>query len=212
MILGTYPPRSAEWHEARRWRVGGSDVAIILGHSPYKTSTELLREKLNGDVLESSERMHLGTDLEDGIATHAARKYGWTYDDAASIATYVHDEHGWALANPDRVTVKGELVEIKTTTNRSLDPIEPWEMGGWGNGNTANIPLAYAYQTAWTCGVLGLDRWSLVVLSGGHNGRPELNVVRYRGKADPAIFARLITYCGRWHARLIETRDRTTTA
>ena len=105
MILGTFPPRSAEWHEARRWRVGGSDVAVILGHSPYgQTSAQLMRAKLDGDTLAETPAMQRGRLLEPAVLEWAAERYGLEYDAAASAATYVHDEHNWALGNPDALT------------------------------------------------------------------------------------------------------------
>lgn len=202
MILGTFPPRSAEWHEARRWRVGGSDVAVILGHSPYgQTSAQLMRAKLDGDTIAETPAMQRGRLLEPAVLAWAAERHGLEYDASASAATYVHDEHNWALGNPDALTTTGVLVEAKTTGNRC-------DEDGWGRAGTDRVPLVYAYQVQWLCGVTGATEWLLPVHYGGHNGRPANDFAAYKGKADPAIFARLITYCGRWHARLIETRDR----
>ena len=106
-------------------------------------------------------------------------------DPAASAATYVHDEHPWALFNPDGIAVDGVLVEAKTTADRANDR-------GWGRAGNGSVPAHYEAQVQWGLGILGLDRCLLAVLHGATNGRPDLNVARYRITADPAAFAFLL--------------------
>ncbi len=203
MILGTYTPRSPEWHDARRWRVGGSDVAVILGLAPWATSRDdLMRQKLDGTTSPETPAMRRGRWLEPAVLTAVAERDGLTYDPAASAATYIHDFHDWALYHPDAIATNSVLVEAKTTSDRTTEH-------GWGRAGTDAIPTAYQCQVAWGCGVTGADRWVLGVCHGATNGRPDLDVALYRGAADPALFARLLAHCGRWHTRLIDTRDRT---
>lgn len=197
--LGIYVPQSPEWYAARRWRVGASEASVVLGMSPYQRADDLFAAKLDGTYVPDTAAMQRGRLLEPAVLAWGAERHGLDYDPDLSAATYVHDEYDWALANPDAVTREGVLVEAKTTSNRDTED-------GWGRGGTDQIPLAYACQVEWSCAVLGLDRWTLLVLAGGINGRPSLDFMAYRGYANPARFTRMAAAVGRWHSRLIDAR------
>lgn len=185
-ILGTWRPGSDEWLEARRFAIGGSEIATVCGLSPWMTREALLAEKLGEtERRKSSDAMNRGTFLEAGIADWVAFEKGLVYDDAASAATWQHPEYPWAIANPDRVTVDGLLVEIKTVANRDTD-------NGWGRAGTDEVPLLYAAQVQYQLGVMGLEKAWLVVLHGATNGRPDLSKAIYKLTAKPDLFARLI--------------------
>lgn len=200
--LGTYTPLSDAWYEARRWRVGASEAPAVLGMSPWQRADDLMTAKLDGTQVPDSPAMLRGRLLEPAVLAWGVEKVGLHYDEDASAATYVHDEHDWALANPDAITWDGVLVEAKTTHNRDTED-------GWGRGGTDQIPLAYQAQVEWACGVIGLDRWVLLVLAGGINGRPSLDFMAYKGRANPARFAAMTARIGRWHTQLLDQRDRT---
>jgi len=185
VILATYEPHSPEWFAARRWRVGGSEIGAVCGWSPYQTRDELLAAKISGEQGPTSAAMERGTFLEAGVLALACHREGLTLDPAASAATYVHDEHPWALFNPDGIAVDGVLVEAKTTADRANDR-------GWGRAGNGSIPAHYEAQVQWGLGILGLDRCLLAVLHGATNGRPDLDVARYRITANPAAFAFLL--------------------
>ena len=69
MILGTWTPNTPEWREARRWRVGGSEIGPICGWSHYSNVTRetIMAEKLNGSHVEETPAMLRGNLLEPGI-------------------------------------------------------------------------------------------------------------------------------------------------
>lgn len=183
LILGTFKPDSPEWHAARRWRVGGSEVATVCGWSEWETRADLLARKL-GELEQrpKSKAMERGTMLEPAILAWAAHREGLTYDPAASAATYVHDDLDVLLANPDGVTVDGLLVEAKTCADRTTDK-------GWGRAGTDQVPLGYAAQINHTLGVLGLRSALLACLHGATNGRPDLGLAIYRLTFNEAAFA-----------------------
>lgn len=199
--LGTYTPQSPEWYEARRWRIGASEVSVILGMSPWQeTSADLMARKLAGTHLDITPAMMRGHLLEPAVLAWGVEKHGLAYDPALSAATYASTEHDWALANPDAITTDATLVEAKTTHNRNTED-------GWGRAGTAAIPLAYACQVEWACGVIGLERWTLLVLAGGLNGRPTLDFAAYRGTHNPTRYARMVAAAARWHDQLIAERE-----
>ena len=194
LILGSWKPGSSEWHAARAGRIGGSSIAAVCGWSPYETRADLIA-RLTGALppKPTSRAMARGNHLEDGIAGWLAADKGLFYDPDASRATYGHDRHDWAIYNPDRITTGGELVEIKTTHDRTTE-------AGWGRAGTDRIPLGYAAQVQWGMGILNLPMCWVAVLAGATNGRPCLDMAVYRVPADPDAFAFLLTKAERFMA------------
>jgi len=204
-VLGAYVPQSPSWYEARRWRIGASEIGVVLGYSPYQTADGLMAAKLAGTQIPDTPAMLRGRALEESAVPWAAVKWpdqGWEFDPNRSAATYVHGEYDWALANPDYVLTDDTLIEVKTTHDRATED-------GWGKAGSDVIPLSYACQIQWACGVIGLDSWRLLVIHGATNGRPDLDIARYKGAANPRQFAAMAARAARWHDQLIAERDRT---
>lgn len=197
MILGTFTPGTPEWHEARRWRVGGSEIGTVCGWSPHDTRDALLARKLSGEHVPITAAMERGTFLEAGVALLAAHRAG--VELVGESSTYVHD-NGWALYNPDDLLSDGRLLEVKTTTDRTTDR-------GWGRARTGDVPAHYEAQVQWGLGILGLTECLLAVLHGATNGRPDLDVALYRIKASPAAFAWLLGRGERFHTDLINAKE-----
>lgn len=89
--------------------IGGSDVAAILGLSPYSSPLDVWRGK-RGLVppLVQTERMRWGHLLESAIlaeyaVTTDAQRVTETPDGVSYGGTLRHPEHGWAAANVDGV-------------------------------------------------------------------------------------------------------------
>lgn len=74
--LGVTSANRIEWLKARRAGIGGSDAAVVLGLSPYKSALELYVEKTaTSDPIESEEDRHfLGNAFEPGILALYHRK------------------------------------------------------------------------------------------------------------------------------------------
>jgi len=199
-VLGTFPTDSPEWHAARVGRIGGSSIASVMGWSPWETR-EQLAARMTGQLepKPKSRAMARGNFLEAGVADWLAEDKCLTYDETASAATYQHDEFDWATYNPDKITVGGELVEIKTVTDRATE-------NGWGRAGTDRIPLYYAAQVMWGMGILQLPRCWVAVLCGGVNGRPALDLAVYRITYDHAIYLRLLTAAQTFIAELTESQ------
>ena len=189
--LGTFAPDSPAWHDARRWRIGGSEIAQVCGQSPWGTADDLLAAKLAGPdaTRRPSKAQERGTALEPAVLAWVCAREGLDLDPVASAATYVHPDLDWALYNPDGIDRGGALIEIKTTADRCAER-------GWGKARTDQIPAHYAAQVQWGMGVLGLDRCVLGVLHGATNGRPDLDLAVYRIGFDADLF-RLLTGFGR---------------
>lgn len=174
--LGSWTPADPEWHEARRTRVGGSEIGVVMGWSPFQTRADLLAAKRGSVQQKESRAMKRGQILEPAVAAWLADDLGITYDDHYR-GTWVD---GAYLYNPDAVTTDELLCEFKTTAVRDIDH-------GWGRAGTWQVPLTYAAQVQWGLGVLGLTEAVLAVLSGA----PKFDFAKYRIKFNPASFAYL---------------------
>lgn len=127
------PTGSEKWLQFRRNGVGGSEVGVVLGLSPYKSSVELFYEKLFPikDTAEN-EAMHWGNALEELIAD---RWQYWDGDAAGMIKNFaegkvhrkcsrmncyiVNPDYPWLFSSLDRVIHKHNndtrgILEIKT--------------------------------------------------------------------------------------------------
>ena len=197
--LGNPAPETPEWYALRAGTIGGSSIAAVMGWSPF-TTREQLAEQIAAkatDAKPMSRAMRRGQILEPAIADWLAEDKGLTYDEPASVGIYAHDTFGWATYSPDKITTGGELVEIKTATDRAED-------NGWGRAGTDKIPLHYQAQVMWGMGILALPSCWVAVLSGGVNGRPSLDMAVYRLTYDHHIFTRLLTAAGQFMDGLSE--------
>ena len=183
-LLGTYEPGSPDWHAARRWRIGGSEIAQVLGWSRFGSRDDLLAAKLNPVDKPPSRAMLRGTLLEPSVLSWGAARHGYQYADG-SDSTYLHGVYDWALYNPDALLVDDPLIEVKTTTDRSREM-------GWGRAGTDQIPLYYRAQVAWGMAVMDLPETRLLVLHGATNGRPDLDFAEYRIKRDRPLEMKLL--------------------
>lgn len=184
---------SPEWHEARRWRVGGSEIGAICGWSPWAGPEGVAERKLSGETSEPTPRQQLGHDAEPMLASWLGRKIGAAVD--LKPGTWL-DELG--IANPDGlVGATGELFEAKTVNDRSKDD-------GWGRQGTDLVPLYFAAQCIWYCGLTGAPGAHLVALCGALNGRVGLHVAHYYIPANPAAYAHMRSVAAEWRAEHLE--------
>lgn len=153
-----------EWLDARRDVVGSSDIPIITGSSPYRTSLftlwalkTRLAEPEPVDP-ETQELYDLGHALEDVIAARYALVTERRIRRSRRLLT--HPTERWMGASLDRVSARrGErrIIEIKWAPNRrwALDGPEP-------------VPPNVQDQVQWQLAVTGYDVADVAVLSGSH--------------------------------------------
>lgn len=165
ILLGSAVPQSEEWHALRHDGIGASEIAAVLGLSPWLSPFTLWHVKA-GTVepdYSGNAATHWGTLHEPTIAAEWAREHPWA--DVQQSATYARHDDPWMLANPDREIVDGaELVgvlEIKTA--RSAD--------GWGPDGSDEIPVAYRCQVMQQMHVMEVPVAHVAVLIGGSDFR-----------------------------------------
>lgn len=136
--------------KARKAGIGGSDVAAILGLSPFKTALDVYRDKTSDAADESplSEAMYWGLVDESGILDRFEAETGFkTLRDTGTVAS---PDKPWMLASVDALAETPEgraVVECKSCNERTA-PL--WEDG--------EAPVYYQTQIQWYMRCLGLQR------------------------------------------------------
>jgi putative phage-type endonuclease len=104
----------AEWLEARRTGIGGSDAAKVMGLSPWGGPLSVFMDKTGrAPEKEESEAMEMGTELEETVARVFVKRTGIEVETAPEM--YRHPEYPWMLANVDRLVVgENKGLECKT--------------------------------------------------------------------------------------------------
>lgn len=143
-----------EWLEYRTKGIGGSDCAAIAGMNPWKSPISTYRDKIGeGEPIPDNERMRIGRDLEDYVATRFEEATGMKTRRRNAILH--HPEHEFMLANVDRLIVgEEEGLECKTTGSYSK---KEWEEG---------IPQHYELQCHHYMAVTGYKAWWIACLIG----------------------------------------------
>ena len=165
-LLGSWPAGSHEWHAARASRLGGSDIAAVLGLSPWESRFSLWHRKsgLIGQP-DLSDVMEWGNRLEDAVAQKFADEHPAL--EVIRAGTFVHPGRDYQLANPDRL-LRGEgpdkVLEVKTAR----------EDTHWGEPGTDEIPVHYRPQILWYLDTLGLRIAHIAVLIAGSDYREYL--------------------------------------
>jgi putative phage-type endonuclease len=152
-----------EQKRIRRTGIGSSEIAAVVGLSPYATPLDVWRAKVEGLSIEETPAMKRGRILEDAVADWYAEDTGARLERCATIR---HPESPIALATPDRIATLGSerrILEIKTANLRTL--------ADWGEPGTDEVPQAYLLQVQWELACSGLMSADLAVLIAGDDFR-----------------------------------------
>ncbi len=170
IVLGHFEPGTPEWHAARANGIGGSEIAAVLGLSPYESRFSLWHRKkgLIGPV-EESEEMYWGKEHEPAICRRFARNHPEWF--VRGSFTYAAVGRPWQIANPDRNLwptdshiddrVPAAVLEAKTSRDAE----------GWGEEGTDQIPVHYRAQGMHYMDVTGARRCYVAVLIAGSEYR-----------------------------------------
>lgn len=181
-------PTNPDWLEARRAAVSASEIAAVLGLSPWESPFSLYWRKVNGWQVETTEEMSTGTRVESVVAEWWAD----THDPHENLAVvraglYAHPDRPWQLATPDRLIhmacpccsdgrcrcgLDGNCADCRNTRLGSppLAVLEcKWtgSWAGWGEPGSDDIPVYYRAQLLWQMDVLQVDEGHLAVLGPG---------------------------------------------
>lgn len=145
-----------EWLAWRRKGVGGSDVAAIMGISPFHTARDIYYDKLNIAPIEEDDNnwvaKEMGNLLEDLVARIFQKRTGYEVYKVKKM--FYHPMHPFMLADvdyfvklPDGTTA---ILEIKTTNYNAT--------GSWWLDGEKIVPVYYEFQGRHYMAVTDIDR------------------------------------------------------
>nr|DAN10300.1 MAG TPA: Exonuclease [Caudoviricetes sp.] len=146
-----------EWIKARKLGLGGSDMAAVLGLSPWRSPIDVWLDKTSDTVEEKeSEPMYWGNVLEEVVAQEFAKRSG--YKVRNNNFTLQSDKYPYLLANIDREIVGLDAgLECKTAN--------AFKANEWDGDN---VPDAYYIQCQHYMAVTGKSSWWIACLVGGN--------------------------------------------
>lgn len=163
----------------RKKGIGGSDVAAILGFSPYKSPYQLWLDKTGRSEHKESqnESAHFGHLLEDVVAKEYSRRAGVKVQRVTQQLSL--PDHPWAIGNIDRAIINPEISgnvrfkDGKLTTDQLLECKTASEYLAklFGEEGSDQVPDYYLTQCLWYLLLSGCQFIDLAVLIGGNKFR-----------------------------------------
>ncbi len=159
----------AEWLENRRAGIGASDVAGIVGLSPYASPFSVWADKVHATERKPSFGMELGKRLEGLILESFEQETGLFV--GGRQLHIAHNQFEWAQATLDGLAYESvpwvELETFKRSAGlrEALGVVEAKTDGSFGRWR--EIPDHYQIQVQWQMVVSGLQNGWLAVLHGG---------------------------------------------
>lgn len=138
----------------RKTGIGGTDIAGILGISPWRTPLDVWRDKVIGPEDIETPRMRWGTLLEPLIREEAGKALGVE----VTGPEFIKDD--WRIAHLDG-RAGDAVLECKTAGSGD----------DWGEPGTDDIPDHYQTQLQWYMKLANLRRAYCAVLIGGSDFR-----------------------------------------
>ncbi|WP_238368256.1 YqaJ viral recombinase family protein [Mesobacterium pallidum] len=183
-----------EWLARRRSGIGGSDIAAVLGLSPWSTPYDVWLDKLGQkEPLDpDSPLLYWGHKLEPLVADEYARRTDRKVQRVNALLR--HPECDFAVANIDRAVINPEIAgnvrwrDNRLTTDRLLEckTSMAFASSKWGEAGTDDVPDYYLLQMQWYAGITGADVVDLAVLIGGNDYRI------YTVQRDNEVFADML--------------------
>lgn len=151
----------------RSKHLGGSDIAAVLGISPWKTPLDLYLDKIKPRAEGERKRVFTrGIRWESVVAEMLVERLqadGHTVEIVGSNNRYRDPEHDFMAAEIDFEVKLDGCDEI---TNVELKTVHPFKMREWGDSDTDHMPTHYTAQVMWGLGITGRQNGILAALFG----------------------------------------------
>lgn len=170
----------ADWLDRRRHGITASEIAIVLGLSPYSSPFELYYRK-RGELppQPDNDAMAIGRAMENYVAGQFGRRHPEFYLTGSGRELYRHSEREWQMATPDRVAFERQLCgscdaglpmgctcETEREGREPLAAVECKVDAGdqFGDEDSGEIPVHYRCQVLWQMDVLSVTTGYLAAL------------------------------------------------
>lgn len=163
--LTVIPPES---HDRAKF-LGGSDIAAVIGVSPWKTAFDLWRDKTTPRV-------------EGGDNPRGAKRRGIRWESVVAemlVEDLIARGHRVEVLNTNRryrdevhsmfaseIDFEVRLDDDEDVTNVELKTVHPFKVREWGESGTDELPLHYLAQVQWGLGITKRRRGILAALFG----------------------------------------------
>jgi len=192
---------SPSWLLWRRFGLGGSDVATIMGVAPFEDCTieNVIREKVEGWSKPTNFQMRQGTRLEPTART----MYEIHAQCSAPPVCVEHDELPWA-----RVSLDGLCRNLHRETD------EPWvlelKVPNWKAHSQAlagEVPHYYRPQCQWQLFTCGLSRLDYVSFSTHQRYGTADRLAVVSVEPDEELQGEMLARCAEFWFRVEELRE-----
>lgn len=168
VLLGTFEHDTPEWHAARAGGIGASEIASVVGLSPYVSAFHLWHmKKGNLPGQSKSDAMDWGHRLEPVVRDWFAERHP-EFKVFETPGTYAHSERAWQRCNPDGLLHP----DVMSSKPCALYEGKTSRFGdGFGPSGSDQIPLSYRCQVQHSLDIFDLPRAYVAVLIGGNEPR-----------------------------------------
>jgi putative phage-type endonuclease len=161
---------------------GSSDIAAVMGLSPWRTAYEVFEGKQVGFVAfedpDKAKILRRGVRFEPVILDMLQEETGvWI---TGRNVRHADSEHPFLACEIDAEATDEETLHI---SNVEIKSVSPWAAGDWGAEGTDEIPLYYACQVMFSLMVTGREYATVAALIGSDDLRV------YRINRDEALIA-----------------------
>jgi putative phage-type endonuclease len=178
MTIQLAEPLTPEWFAQRRQGIGASEIAAVMGISPWESPFSLYWRKVNDWRVDLSHEMEWGNRLEPVVAD----KFEQSHPEVFLLPSpLVVGPEPWILATPDRFVRYHCTCPMGADRCRCFASVRPTTLlelktahsaqDGWGEALTADIPVHYRAQVQWQMLATGLEKAFVAVLIGGSDYR-----------------------------------------
>lgn len=148
------------WLARRRDGITGTEVAQLLGISPYGSPFSLYHAKIDGAETEDNDAMTRGRHLEPYLFDRFAGDHPWYHLLGGGL--YSNTARPWQLATLDRIAA-----DTQAGDGAPLIPLEgkTWATrDGWGEPGTSEVPVHIRAQALWNLDTYGAEEILIPVL------------------------------------------------
>jgi putative phage-type endonuclease len=171
---GQLPRRTSDLGDRTQY-LGATDIAAIVGVSPWAAPIDVYRSKVEGTDKDAGNAARLGLLLEPIIVEEYERQEGVK---TRRLNEVTHRAHPYIKGHPDRIVVGTDgIMDAKAYLHSQRE---------WGEPGTADVPPHVTVQMQVYMGLMG-RAWADVVLFSG-----SLPLKVYRVPADPVLYDQLI--------------------
>lgn len=144
--------------------IGGSDIAAILGVSPWRTIVDLWADKIEPPTGETRKRVfRRGERWESVVAemlTLSLREQGHEVEIVGRNRRFIDAERSMFAAEIDyELRLDGE----SDVTNVEIKTVHPFKSHEWGESGSDELPIWYTAQAMWGLGVAPDQRKRCIV-------------------------------------------------